>query len=131
MAFCSESARRQVYLDGKPILAREDEQADEVLNNWIPSPLNLSIGHRVTEICPADIDSTPRRRALVRAIRFSSDRRYQREFAPSARLIRDDETLILLDIAHNTGYLIVDHSAEPHEGLVIGAEWEAVDKTWE
>ena len=112
------------------MLARKDEQADAILNNWIASPLNLSIGHQVTEISPADIDSTTPLRALVRAIRFSSVRRYSQEFTPPVRFIRDDDTSILLDIAHNTGYLIVDHSAEPHEGLVIGAEWQAVDKTW-
>lgn len=126
LAFCNTRNARQIYLDGKPLIRNEGEQAEAILANWKPSRVNLAIGRHQPGDNTEQFDGTMQ----VRSFRFSSGRRYDKPFEPPASFIRDERTVVLLDIEHQSGFLVQDLSTNRHDGLARRTKWLTVKKLW-
>jgi hypothetical protein len=67
----------------------------------------------------------------IRAFRLSSTRRYAGEFVPPAELVKDADTLVVLDFSqHSSSPLVLDLSGAGRHAFAPQARWVEVEKTW-
>jgi hypothetical protein len=127
LAFCNTRNARQFYIDGQPLLRNEGEQSEAILANWKPGRANLSIGRHQ----PGDNSQLYDGTMQIRSFRLSSGRRYDKPFEPAPSFLRDERTVVLLDIEHQSGSIVQDLSGNRHEGLARRTKWSTVKKLWQ
>ena len=118
LALCNQPGRRQIYLDGKPLMADETAQAQEVRDHWTASPRSLFV-------------STFGEGVQIRALRLSQGRRYAQEFPPPVEFARDSSTVVLLDFSQcSSSSMIADLCGQGRKAVLSQAFWVEVEKTW-